>query len=130
MRNLRDDRGSSPIQAAIIFPAVILICFLLIQGVLWAYARNIAYTAARSGVMAGRTYDASPADGQARAQQALDDLAGNVLRDSAISTAGSSNQTMRVHVSGRALTMLPGFHLTVNATVTGPIERFTVQGAK
>ncbi|NEB78985.1 pilus assembly protein [Streptomyces sp. SID14478] len=129
MRHLRDERGSSPIQAAIIFPAVIIICFLLIQGVLWAYARNIAYTAARAGVMAGRTYDATPADGQTRAQQALDELAGNVLRGTAVSADGSSAETMRVHVRGQALTILPGFHLTVNATVTGPIERFTIQGA-
>ncbi|MGP3777059.1 TadE family protein (plasmid) [Streptomyces sp. SDT5-1] len=128
MRSLTDDRGSSPIQAAVLFPVVILITFVLIQGVLWAYARNIAYTAARSGVAAGRIYEASPADGAARARTALKDLAGNMLTDTQVSTAGSGPDTMRVHVSGQALTMLPGFHLTVRATMTGPIEHWTVQG--
>ncbi|MCQ4214259.1 TadE family protein [Streptomyces longispororuber] len=127
---MRSDRGSSPIQLAILFPAVLLITFTLIQGVLWAYARNIAYTAARSGVAAGRLYDATPGDGTARAQQALDALAGNLLTGTQVSTAGSSPDTMRVHVTGQALSMLPGFHLTVHATVTGPIEHWTVKGQR
>ncbi|MFI7008851.1 TadE family protein [Streptomyces sp. NPDC050145] len=122
VRRSWDDRGSSPIQYAVLFPVVIIITFILIQGVMWAYARNIAYTAARSGVAAGRLYEATPAKGSARARQALDDLAGNMLTNTEVSTAGSSQDTMRVHVSGQALTMLPGFHLTVGATVTGPIE--------
>ncbi|WP_372350942.1 TadE family protein [Streptomyces sp. KL116D] len=108
MRRQWDDRGSSPIQLAILFPAVILITFLLIQGVLWAYARNIAYIAARSGVAAGRIYEATPRRcGSARARQALDDLAGNMLTGTQVSTAGSSPDTMRVRVGGQALSMLP-----------------------
>lgn len=130
MRRVRDDRGSSPIQLAILFPVVILITFTLIQGVLWAYARNVAYTAARAGVAAGRIYEATPADGSKRAQQALDDLAGNMLSNTGVSTAGSGPDTMRVRVSGQAMTMLPGFHLTVHATMTGPIEHWTSQGDK
>jgi hypothetical protein len=112
-----------------VFSAVIVIVFLLIQGVMWAYASNIAYTAARSGVAAGRLYEATPAKGSARARQALDDLAGNMLTDTSVSTAGSSQNTMRVHVEGHAITMLPGFHLTVQATVTGPIEDWKSVGA-
>ncbi|MFE2991480.1 TadE family protein [Streptomyces sp. NPDC059262] len=123
-----DDRGSSPVQAAILFPVVIVITFTLLQGVMWAYAHNIAYTAARSGVAAGRIYEASPADGSAHAKRALDDLAGNMLTGTSVSTAGSSQDTMRVHVSGQSLTLLPGFHLTVQATVSGPIEHWTVEG--
>ncbi|MYT68331.1 MULTISPECIES: TadE family protein [unclassified Streptomyces] len=130
MRRTWDDRGSSPIQYAIAFPVVLVITFILIQGVLWAYARNLAYTAARSGVAAGRLYEASPADGSARARQALDDLGGNMLTNTSVSTAGSSQDTMRVHVSGQALTMLPGFHLSVAATVTGPIEHWTTGGPR
>ncbi|MET8213691.1 TadE family protein [Streptomyces sp. NPDC005373] len=130
MSRARGDRGSSPIQAAIVFPVVIVITFILLQGVMWAYARNIAYTAARSGVAAGRVYEASPADGSAHAQRALDDLAGNMLTGTSVSTAGSTQDTMRVHVSGQALSMLPGFHLTVQATVSGPIEHWSVEGER
>ncbi|GAA2349527.1 pilus assembly protein [Streptomyces kunmingensis] len=128
MHPLRDDRGSSPIQYALLFPVVLLITFVLIQGVLWAYARNLAYTAARSGVAAGRLYEASPADGATRARRALEDLAGNLLTDSRVSTAGSTPDTMRVHVQGQAMTMLPGFHLSVRATMTGPIENWQSMG--
>ncbi|MFI0242571.1 TadE family protein [Streptomyces sp. NPDC016845] len=129
MRPVLDDRGSSPIQYAVLFPVVLALTFLLIQGVLWAYARNLAYIAARSGVGAGRLYEASPATGAARAHKTLEDLAGNLLTHASVSSAGSSRDTLRIRVTGQALTMLPGYHLTVAATMTGPVEDWTTPGA-
>ncbi|MCX5231371.1 TadE family protein [Streptomyces sp. NBC_00233] len=63
------DRGSSPIQVAILFPIVILI-FAIVQAFLAAYAHNVAATAAREGVAADRMYGAEPGDGAAKARSA------------------------------------------------------------
>ncbi|WP_372347444.1 TadE family protein [Streptomyces sp. KL116D] len=122
MRRQWDDRGSSPIQLAILFPAVILITFLLIQGVLWAYAQHRLHRRPfRSGRRPGSTRPL-PGDAARRAHgRRWTILAGNMLTGTQVSTAGSSPDTMRVRVGGQALSMLPGFHLTVHATVTGPI---------
>lgn len=125
---LERDRGSTAIQMAIIFPFVILLILAGIQAFLWAYARNIAMTAAREGVSAGRMYEAGPADGTAKAQAALDDLAGNTLTKTSISTAGSTGERIRIRVQGRAMSLLPGLGVSVGATMSGPIERWTTPG--
>lgn len=126
---LSDDSGSSQISMAIIFPFVILLTITLIQGIMWAYARNIAYTAARAGVSAGRMYEASPQAGATKANRALDELAGNMLTGRHVSTDGSSTQTMRIRVEGGAMSMIPGVpRFPVSATVSGPIERWTTAG--
>ncbi|MGW2748430.1 TadE family protein [Streptomyces sp. NPDC001450] len=120
------DRGSSPIQVAIIFPFVILLTLAAVQGFLWAYARNVAYTAAREGVSAGRMYEAGPADGAAKAQDAAASLGGNILTEPQVSTAGSTQERIRIRVQGQAISLVPGVGgWTVSATVSGPIERWT-----
>ncbi|MBC9731457.1 TadE family protein [Streptomyces sp. TRM68367] len=123
------DRGSAPVQMAIIFPFVILLTLAAVQGFLWAYARNVAQTAAREGVSAGRMYEAGPGDGAVKAQAALDELAGNTLTGTAVSTAGSTDERIRIRVQGSALSLLPGVDgWTVSATMSGPVERWTTAG--
>ncbi|MFI1169169.1 TadE family protein [Streptomyces sp. NPDC020801] len=120
------DRGSSPVQVAIIFPFVILLMLAAVQGFLWAYARNVALTAAREGVSAGRMYEAGPSDGATKAQAAVDALGGNILTGPHISTDGSTPQRIRIRVQGQAISLIPGMSgWNVSATVSGPVERWT-----
>ncbi|MFE5595459.1 TadE/TadG family type IV pilus assembly protein [Streptomyces sp. NPDC056549] len=120
------DRGSSSIQVAVLFPVVILLVLAVVQGFLAAYARNVAETAAREGVSAGRMYEARPADGAAKARSAAEALGGNILIDASVSTAGSSASQIRITVQGRVISLVPGFQgWTVEATASGPVERWT-----
>ena len=122
----RPDRGDASIQMAIVFPFVIVLVIAVTQVAMQLHARNIALTAAREGVLAGRTYQSSPGDGAARARVALGRLAGDSLHNPGVSTAGSTVDTMRVTVTGTAVSLLPGIsgrHISQSAT--GPRERWT-----
>ncbi|MFC9624413.1 TadE family protein [Streptomyces sp. NPDC056930] len=127
-RRWGDDRGDTAIQMAIIFPFVLLATVAVIQGSMWYYARQIALTAAREGATAARSYQASPADGSARAQDVLRRTAGDSLLGYSVS-AGSDGRRVRVQVSGTAQSMIPGVSgLRITQSASGPVERFTVPG--
>jgi Flp pilus assembly protein TadG len=122
-RRWDDDRGDAAIQMAIIYPVVLLAAIAVIQASMWYYARQIALTAAREGVTAARAYQASPADGAARAHEVL-----GSLRSVSV-TAGSTGERVRVQVTGTAQSMIPGIAgLTITQTASGPVERWTVPG--
>lgn len=124
-RRWGDDRGDASIQMAIIFPVILLTTIAVIQASMWYYAREIALTAAREGLTAARAYQASPADGTARAQEVLERSAGDSLRGCGV-TAGSDGQRVRIQVSGTALSMIPGLPgLTITQSASGPVERWT-----
>jgi Flp pilus assembly protein TadG len=128
-RRWRDDRGDASIQMAIIFPFVLLATIAVIQASMWYYARQVALTAAREGLAAARSYQASPADGAARAREVLRRTAGDSLRGPSVLTAGSNAQRVRIQVSGTAQSMLPGVPgLRITQSASGAVERFTVPG--
>jgi Flp pilus assembly protein TadG len=123
-----DDRGDTSIQMAIVFPFVLLATVAVIQASLWYYARQIALTAAREGATAARSYQASPADGAARARDVLARTAGDSLRGYNVTTS-SDGQRVRVDVSGTALSMIPGVSgLHIAQSASGPVERWTAPG--
>jgi len=127
-RRWGEDRGDASIQMAIVFPFVLLATIAVIQASMWYYAREIALTAAREGLTAARAYQASPADGAARAQEVLGRSAGDSLRGYGVS-AGSDGQRVRVQVSGKALSMIPGLSgLKITQSASGPVERWTTAG--
>jgi Flp pilus assembly protein TadG len=122
----RSDRGEESIQMAIVFPVVILLTITVVQASMWYYARNVALTAAREGVAAGRAYQASAGDGAARARDVLDRIADDSLRNPGVSTAGSSGTQVQVTVTGSAPSMLPGLSgLSVSQSASGARERWT-----
>ncbi|MGW6216467.1 TadE/TadG family type IV pilus assembly protein [Streptomyces sp. NPDC055109] len=127
-RCLRDDRGDTSIQMAIVFPFVLLATIAVVQASMWFYARQIALTAAREGLTAARAYQSGPADGRARAASVLGRSAGDSLVGYSVA-AGSDGQRVRVQVSGTALSMIPGLPgLHVSQSASGPVERWTVPG--
>ncbi|MFD8078224.1 TadE family protein [Streptomyces sp. NPDC059718] len=122
----RGDRGEASIQMAIVFPFVILLTLAVVQAGMWFHARNIALAAAREGVTAARTYQATDADGAARAREVLSRIAGDSLRAPTVTTVGSGTESVRVTVTGTAPSLLPGIGgLHIDASATGPRERWT-----
>ncbi|WP_031488045.1 TadE family protein [Streptomyces bicolor] len=128
-RRWRDDRGDASIQMAIVYPFILLATIAVIQVSMWYYARSIALTAAREGLTAARAYQASPADGTAKAQDVLERSAGDSLLGYSVSTAGSTAERVRVQVTGTAQSMIPGVAgLRVSQSASGPVERWTLPG--
>jgi hypothetical protein len=122
----QSDQGDTSIQMAIVFPFVILLTITVVQASMWYYARNIALTAAREGVSAGRAYQADTGDGTARAREVLDRIAGDSLRNPAVNASGSTATEMQVTVSGTAPSMIPGISgLRVSQSASGARERWT-----
>ncbi|MET7390490.1 TadE family protein [Streptomyces sp. NPDC005534] len=113
---------------AIVFPFVLLATIAVIQASMWYFARQIALTAAREGASAARAYQADPGDGAARARDVLARTAGDSLAGYTVS-ADSDGQRVRVLVSGRAMSMIPGVAgLQVRQSASGTVERFTTLG--
>jgi Flp pilus assembly protein TadG len=113
------------LEVSILAPVLLLVVFTIIQVGLWSYARSLALGAAQEGLAAGRAYGSSAEAGRVRAVAFLDARAGDSLVASAV-TAGTTAATLRVEVTGRALSVLPGVPgLPVRQHAEGPIERFT-----
>lgn len=122
----RRDDGDTSIESTIVFPFIILLTIAVVQACMWYHARNIAMTAAREGATAGSRYEQTPADGAARSWSTLHRIAGDSLRGPGVSTSGSTAQTVRVTVTGTAVSMLPGMpDLRVSQSASSPRERWT-----
>ena len=121
----RGDRGSVTVEIAVLAPALLFAVLSIVQVGLWSYARSLALGAAQEGVAAGRAYGASAEAGRSRAAQFLATSAGDSLAEGAV-TVRQSAGVLRVEVSGRALSVLPGVPgLPVRQRAEGPLERYT-----
>lgn len=106
-------------------PALLLVIFTVIQVGLWSYARSLALAAAQEGVAAGRAHGATPDMGRVRAESFLRQSAGDSLVSSAVAVTATATD-VRVEVTGRALSVLPGVPgLPVRQGASGPRERYT-----
>ncbi|MBB4929140.1 TadE family protein [Kitasatospora kifunensis] len=112
---------------AIVFPAVILITIMVVQGSTWYYAREIALAAARTGVAAGRGYQSSPQAGADQANEMLSQTAGTSLLDAhAYPGPDSTADRITIKVTGRAPSLLPFFGgLTIDQSASAPREHWT-----
>jgi Flp pilus assembly protein TadG len=119
------DRGSVTVEIAVLAPVLLLVIFTIVQVGLWSYARSLALGAAQEGVATGRSYGSTVAAGRIRAEQFLVEHAGDSLLDPAV-VAQASVGSVRVEVTGRALSVLPGVPgLPVRQSAAGPLERYT-----
>jgi Flp pilus assembly protein TadG len=125
----RDD-GSATLELVIAFPVLLLLIFSLVQASLYFYARSLALAAAQEGVRGARAESADLPDGAARARSFLTDAAGDSLRATIVDTGASTPTRIRVRVTGRSLSVLPGMPgLPVAQEASGPKERFTTAGS-
>ncbi len=123
-QRLRGDRGdANTVQQVLLFPVLLLFFFALVQGGLYWHARNMALTAAESGVREGRIAG-SAAVGVAAAQDYLDQVANETFAGVAVSSAGSTSAEVQLTVTGTVPSLFPGlFDLDVSQVARGPIEQ-------
>lgn len=127
---LRRDDGSTSLELAILFPALLLVVVALLQYGLWFHARSLAQAAAAEGVAAARTYGATLDAGRARAESFLVDHADDLLLDSAVTASTPSPGHVAVEVRGRSLSLLPLVPgPAIIQSAQGPVEQFTTQGS-
>lgn len=125
------DRGASAVELAILAPALMMLCMLIVQFGLWFNARQAALAAAQAGARAARL-DAAADPGwrafaQAAATRSYRDLNTSLLGSLTARAHGNPRTNVSVTVKGPlGYTVFPffGLRLTVSATAGGPVECF------
>ena len=127
----RADRGVSTVELAVLAPALLLLCMLIVQFGLWFNARQAALAAAQAGAAVARQDAATEPGWQTVAQTAATkyykELNTKLLGKLNATAWGNRATNVYVTVSGPlAYTVFPffGLHLTVSATAGGPVECF------
>lgn len=118
-----DDRGSGTLEVAVLFPVVLLIVMAILQTGLWYHGRSVALAAAQEGVAAGRA-ELSSVGHAHEAAAAFAEKVG-ALDDVSVSTTGSSATRIRVTVTGRVPSLIPGVPIAVSQEASGAVERWT-----
>jgi len=123
--SVRADRGALTLGYVVIIPAFLAAIAVLVQASVWYLARETAIAAARQGADVARTSRRPPGEGAAVAMAFASQAAPGFLLLPSASAAGTSAQTVRITVSGRVPTLVPGLVITVREVVTAPVERFS-----
>ncbi|MGN6791399.1 MAG: TadE/TadG family type IV pilus assembly protein [Streptosporangiaceae bacterium] len=122
---LRSDDGALTLSYVIIIPIFLAGIMVIVQACVWYLARETAIGAARQGADVARTAHPPPGRGAAAAVVFAKQAAPGFLLEPSASAAGSSAATVRIRVTGRVPSLVPGMVLTVSEVVTAPVERFT-----
>lgn len=135
LRSAGADRGSNVVELAVLTPALMMLCMLILQFGLWFNARQAALAAAQAGATVAREEAASNRGWQTDADDAAtkyyDSLNTTLLGGLAPRAYGDPAQNVYVTVQGKlGYTVFPFFHLdlTVSATAGGPVECFRPAG--
>ncbi|MER7751699.1 TadE/TadG family type IV pilus assembly protein [Kitasatospora sp. NPDC097643] len=115
------------VSLAIVFPVVLLLLLLVVQASLWWYGRQLALTAAREGVDAGRVQGnvADEAKNTAAKRQAEDFLGRQGVGSYEVRTDGSTPELIRVTVEVRPPLLIPGLSApAIRQFAEAPRERF------
>lgn len=121
-----DERGSASIELVILLPALFAVMFLGLQAALYYQARTVAIAAAQEGARAAGAENASAAEGRAAAAAYLADVGGDALTSSR-ARATRTARTATVTISGRSMSVVPGWHPTVRQSASMSIEKLTAE---
>ena len=121
----------STVELAVLAPALMMLCMLIIQFGLWFNARQAALAAAQAGAQVARQEAATDPGWRSAAQTAATkyykELNTNLLGKLTATASGNPATNVYVTVSGPlSYSVFPffGLHLTVSATAGGPVECF------
>ena len=121
VRRLREERGMTTNQVAILFPAVLFWLMLIVQYGLWWHAKQVANAAAAEAVDAAQVESATAADGEAAADRYLAQ-SGNLTNVTV--TVDRQPAVVTAEVRGDAPQLVVGFSWSVTARSEAPVERF------
>ena len=125
-RHAEDDRGSSSVEFAILFPIIVVLLFGGPQLAMWYFAREAAEAAAASAARAASVVGAAGDSGQTAAADYLAKVGSGTITNYTMSeTDTATTVTIHIHASVPNAIPLPGFSPTLDVTVTRGKERFT-----
>jgi Flp pilus assembly protein TadG len=127
---LRSEQGALTLGYVVVVPVFLAAIMVIVQASVWYLARETAIAAARQGADVARTAHPPPGQGTAAAIIFARQAAPGFLLWPSASAAGSSAQTVRITVSGRVPSLVPGMTITVREVVTAPVEQFAAAGPR
>ncbi len=124
-RRGRGDLGALTLSYVIIVPVFLAAVMVIVQTSLWYLARQAALAAARQGADAARVLNAPLNSGPSTALAFARTSASGYLLGPMASTAGSSQGTVEVTVTGQAPSLVPGIVIKVTQVARAPVEQLT-----
>ena len=124
-RRSRDERGSVTIQMVFLMPALFLLMFLGLQGALYYHAREVALAAAQEGAREAGSENGTGDSGVATANTFLQDAGGSDVMTSTRVSGSRTTTTATITVTGKSMSVIPGWHVTVSQSASVPVERLT-----
>ena len=125
-----DDRGSSAVEFAILFPIIVVLLFGGPQLAMWYFARETAQSAAAAGARAASVTAATNGDGKTAATTYLTKVGRDTISSYTVTeTDSATTVTIHIHVVVPNVIPLPGFSPAADVTVSRGRERFTTPDA-
>jgi hypothetical protein len=121
-RQYRDD-GSTVIEAVLIIPVLMILLMVIVQLVLWAHASQVTQLAASEGDRTARSLGGGMPAGISQAQFVLR-KSGSSLHSSQVTGTVLPGDQAEITVTGQALTVFPGFKLSVSSVHVGTVQEF------
>jgi Flp pilus assembly protein TadG len=124
-RRRQDERGSVAIQMVFLMPALFAVMFLGVQGSLYYHAREVALAAAQEGAREAGSENGTHESGVATANGFLQDAGGSDVMTSPSVSGSRTTTTATITVTGKSMSVIPGWHVTVRQSASVPVERLT-----
>ena len=106
-------------------PALFAVMFLGMQAALFYHARTVAIAAAQEGSRAAGGENGQAADGVSAASSFIADAGGDDVLTGTSATANRTATRVTVTVTGRSLSVIPGWHPEIVQSASLPVERVT-----
>ncbi|SDH44628.1 hypothetical protein [Pseudonocardia oroxyli] len=120
----RERGGAVSTQLALLWSGTLTLVLAGVQISLYAFASQMAMTAAEDGLRSGRYYGIeSAAEAESTALRFLERSASRVLLEPRAEAVIQPDGSLDVTVSGSALTVLPLVDLAIARTARGAVER-------
>jgi len=111
------------VEAVLVVPVLMVLLLVIVQFCLWMHATQVAQLAASEGDRVARSYGGGPSAGTESARSVLRGP-GSDVTGSSVSVAVLAGDSEVLRVTGRSVSVLPGFSFSVSASAIGPIQEF------
>ncbi|MEV7525038.1 TadE family protein [Streptomyces sp. NPDC091371] len=123
----------SAIEFVFLTPVLFFMIFAAVQFAMYSFADQVAQAAAQAGARDARaSADANPGGWQGKARATVDSyiqqLGPSLVLSPDVVTDQPAPNTVRVQITARAPSIVPGLDLTIRAESSGPVERFVQDG--
>ena len=123
VRRPRCQEGSAATEAVLVTPALLFLVMLVIQFGLWYHAQHVVRAAAEEGVRVARSEQSSAEAGERTVESFLAQVGPRIVIEPVVVVERTADE-VTVAVSGRVVSVVPGFSLPLEATAVSPVERF------